>query len=138
MSRRPSWTTKAIADPPAVVAVIDEEWEVPAVAPAPPAQRPMPAQAELILPQAWGVADEWKAKTITLPDGRTETTILRVSCCPDDRTIAEWCDEMDTALMDRYERRAFLARKVEQYEPKADDTHANTCRHGMHPEPCAD
>ena len=112
MSRRPSWTTKAIADPPAAVAVIDEEWEVPhAVAPSPPAQLPMPSRDELSLPQAWGTADEWKVKTATLPDGRTETTILRVSCCPADRTIDEWCDEMDTALMDRYERRAFLESK---------------------------
>lgn len=116
--RRPSWTTKAIADPPkpvelehSAVAVIDEEWEVPPVALAPPAQRPMPVPSELGLPLAWGVADEWKAKTTTMPDGRTETTILRVSCCPDDRTIDEWCDEMDTALMDQYERRAFLESK---------------------------
>ena len=121
MSRRPSWTTKAIADPPkpveidhSVVAVLDEEWEVPPVAPAPRGQRPMPyrAREELSLPQAWGTADEWKVKASMLPDGRTETTILRVSCCPADRTISEWCDEMDTALMDRYERRAFLARKA--------------------------
>lgn len=117
MSRRPSWTTKAIADPPkpvepehSAVAVLDEEWEVPSA---------KSSEANLVsqkltatLPNEWGSADEWKTRTVTLPDGRTESAILRVSCCPADRTIDEWCDEMDTALMDRYERRAFLARKA--------------------------
>lgn len=110
MSRRPSWTTKTIADSPTAVAVLDEEWEVPPAAPELKPQIP-PNMRFYDLPQAWGTADEWKVKTLTLPDGRTETTILRISCCPDDRTIDEWCDEMDTALMDRYERRAFLESK---------------------------
>lgn len=117
MSRRPSWTTKAIADPPkpvelehSAVAVLDEEWEVPHVVPESKPQIP-PNMRFYDLPQAWGVADEWKVKTTTLPDGRTETTIFRVSRCPADRTIDEWCDEMDTALMDRYERRSFLESK---------------------------
>lgn len=120
MSRRPSWTTKAIADPPkpvepehSAVAVLDEEWEVPPVAPATVEQRQEREGRGEVNPaeKAWGLVDEWKSRTVTLPDGRTETTILRVSCCPDDRTIDEWCDEMDTALMDRYERRSFLESK---------------------------
>lgn len=119
MSRRPSWANKTIAEPPKPIEPdVSEEWEMPDEPPAEKAVIIAPAenqrrhrQDQITLPAAWGNSDEWKTKTITLAGGRTQTTVLRVSCCPNDLTVAEWCDEMDTALMDRHERRAFLESK---------------------------